>query len=1093
MAKRTYNNVPISVNTAGIAESYFNFATYKGFCDNKNYVSIDQNTFVEAKNVYVDNNNQLSSRPKLAAINVLSSDYTLQDIVKVGSRTFYIATQDGTAYLIFSSDNTDNLDVIIDIQQYSGNSKIKIAEIKNMYVIFNNGYIVGLYYDYDTEQWMTASADKILYKPITKIYNDGTVTDYESPNYLTNDVVERYLFTTGTESYFKLYGKTVELTIDNEHFTIIFTELTPVVITPTTGILNIIPSKIIRSDLDTYLAIVASTTIDKLSKLYYSVDAKLFTEIVLPIDILKQMQASPNVVASLSKSGDTLVIYAGYIDQNVTSLPEVETLYIAKINTESITQSLIFTAIDVGKSLNDSALYHCNAGVRSGSTYYMYSTNYKTYYRDSSFIAAVNAYDSSWIVLIRPCVLTYDTMSVTSDDPKMGYQTPSAGLGGSSNAILNQQMNAFNVVSITSNADTGYDVECQLITDIRNIDDIAFNEQLDIRLSMLLNYRVIQFIIYGTNQTKHSTVHMFFLDSNHKLCYRYAIDQTYLRCQKVAGSSYISNDGTYFLDVYIKSQQSDDIQLSEFSATFDTSNNSQTVSFVSEGASIGGTIASKSATMSDYTDTKDYTTADDYPLESFDPAGEVSGDVREYSPAFYDKSDPFVSLTSKTPGYKISPTNANKFANLANIYDNFTAFGLGVYFSKDEDITILDRSDKYGQNAPRVLYCTDATIGYYYAEFSDGSWSGDVYETSVTENTYLDVVIVSDEPTEKFIPEFVSKLVNTIFAENNKLYISSDTSSDTEILYLPTDDIIEIADDITNLVTFSTTALGVFLQNEVYELQYTTTNNLPAYVLQKTKLQLGCTKGSDVLLTYDGTSVLTTNLKGLSALSYEDFVQTTDQIYKYLTENIISSYEEFAKIAFDNNVAGDAGIKLCQYKNWIFMYSEKSKLFYLYDLRSQSWWQWESNHKVSELININDELYLRESSNLYKFVESELKYYDNDTEEIDWRIKSQKLHFNYPNNYKNVKSLTILANDDADEDNTAIVCKLRFYNYRNAMYETSDVVEYEVNQLTTFIKKVNFMKTNAFQFEISNDRNISPIQFKTPNIAIKYRVTEKVR
>lgn len=59
-----------------------------------------------------------------------------------------------------------------------------------------------------------------------------------------------------------------------------------------------------------------------------------------------------------------------------------------------------------------------------------------------------------------------------------------------------------------------------------------------------------------------------------------------------------------------------------------------------------------------------------------------------------------------------------------------------------------------------------------------------------------------------------------------------------------------------------------------------------------------------MLLSYDGNNIYITTLKGLSTLNYQDFVQSTEQIYRYLTEAIMDVYQEYAT----------RPIKLCQYK-----------------------------------------------------------------------------------------------------------------------------------------------------------------------------------
>ena len=63
---RTVRRNALSVNVGSLDEKYFNFMQFKGLCTNKNYVGIDQNTFDEVNNMYVDQDDQLSTRPPVS-------------------------------------------------------------------------------------------------------------------------------------------------------------------------------------------------------------------------------------------------------------------------------------------------------------------------------------------------------------------------------------------------------------------------------------------------------------------------------------------------------------------------------------------------------------------------------------------------------------------------------------------------------------------------------------------------------------------------------------------------------------------------------------------------------------------------------------------------------------------------------------------------------------------------------------------------------------------------------------------------------------------------------------------------------------------
>ena len=65
---KTVNRIPksFSVPTAKqIADKYFNQNNWKGINDDKNFLGVDQESFADCENVYVDAENVLRSRPSL--------------------------------------------------------------------------------------------------------------------------------------------------------------------------------------------------------------------------------------------------------------------------------------------------------------------------------------------------------------------------------------------------------------------------------------------------------------------------------------------------------------------------------------------------------------------------------------------------------------------------------------------------------------------------------------------------------------------------------------------------------------------------------------------------------------------------------------------------------------------------------------------------------------------------------------------------------------------------------------------------------------------------------------------------------------------
>lgn len=387
-------------------------------------------------------------------------------------------------------------------------------------------------------------------------------------------------------------------------------------------------------------------------------------------------------------------------------------------------------------------------------------------------------------------------------------------------------------------------------------------------------------------------------------------------------------------------------------------------------------------------------------------------------------------------------------------------------YKEGSAIQLLDRLIT---NTP--LYTTNNTIIYY------GS-NNNIYTNNILDKVYVDLATTTAGSITNLFPSNVGNFISNVIAKDNKVYWSTPTSP-KGMVYFTEENSVSFPSEVTALINFSNTSMGIFLENEVHELQYFADGDF--YKSPKTKLQLGNKKGSEVLLSYDGKTIFVTTLKGLSALDYQDFVQSTDQVYSYLTENIMNSYDKYY-----------GPICLYQHKDWIYMYKKTSKELFLYDLRNLSWWRLTFPYNLEQVIYDGTQLLFIMNKQLYKYDYNFDKYFDAAVTKINWHFTSQKLHFSAPNNYKHIRSLSIVTSPKLKQ---SVRYKLKFKNYRN-LNNTSetDTVEYNVDELATMIKRVNFIKTNAFQFTVANDLTDKlPNKFETANIAIKHRITERLR
>lgn len=109
---------------------------------------------------------------------------------------------------------------------------------------------------------------------------------------------------------------------------------------------------------------------------------------------------------------------------------------------------------------------------------------------------------------------------------------------------------------------------------------------------------------------------------------------------------------------------------------------------------------------------------------------------------------------------------------------------------------------------------------------------------------------------------------------------------------------------------------------------------------------------------------------------------------------------------------------------------------------------------------------------------------------IHWYFVSQKLAFGAPNNYKAIKSIILNA-----KGTDTITAKLSTKAFRELHHpEKSITMEVQINDLRTFIKRMNILHTTNFQYRLENDTNEDTIaQLKLNLLSIKYEIKENIR
>ena len=212
MASKTFNRRPFTVNTpssSDIKNYFLNQANWKGLIQNKNFLAVDQESFEDCNNVYVDNTNIIKSRPSVkrkAVVADIIANLNLEDVHRYGDLILYYS--DKTLYITIQGLFNDSIVV---------GSEYKIVQVKDKLLVFSTNGLFGI--DKDGNQYAPE-----VYVPKTKLISlDGDEQNLESKNIFTDDQITVYLYTSDNlDIRTTLLGKKVKVEMDGETFEFTF-------------------------------------------------------------------------------------------------------------------------------------------------------------------------------------------------------------------------------------------------------------------------------------------------------------------------------------------------------------------------------------------------------------------------------------------------------------------------------------------------------------------------------------------------------------------------------------------------------------------------------------------------------------------------------------------------------------------------------------------------------------------------------------------------------------------------------------------------------------------------------------------------------
>ena len=409
-------------------------------------------------------------------------------------------------------------------------------------------------------------------------------------------------------------------------------------------------------------------------------------------------------------------------------------------------------------------------------------------------------------------------------------------------------------------------------------------------------------------------------------------------------------------------------------------------------------------------------------------------------------SPEFIAVTNPTPGIG------------ATFYSTVTKFKEIVYFGNST--FVKDEEGFYLVNQ----YTVNKPLKYYYKQ-------GREFNLQV-----LDGWVENNKRIYGYIG-------NVIYIEDRRY-----TKDKKPLLYIPQGSIEKRDKLITGLTNFSKGVVGIFHENEIWYMypSYDDENNLIGYVYSKGRVGLGLSYGGDVETLYDGKTICFGTYRGLVGLQYEALTQNEEQVLTYLSDNISETFEKFYE-------RSGTGIKIFQYKFWVYFWEEGFKDCLVYDVRNGSWWPFKFSSPILNFAKYKDKLYIHTQDGWATPTDKNW-YLDYDKDVIDWHFQSQELSLGNINYRKRIINITLQSLETDERKFSAILtCK----NFRKKAFVSKEqVLEYNIDVVRTYVHRLNYLQSIQFQYLLSCDKKRAAKEQTPLSLSaaiVKYELGEAVR
>lgn len=1068
---RTFKRNTAEIDTTGIKNysKYFNQMNFKGILEDDNIYAIDQESFTAAKNVYLDDNDRLASRPTLQKDNIPDEidvyQYDLEDVKYIGQNTIYINKSKVTdRYYILLVDKDGKKHSIQPVHDYNRKFVLDVDTSVNITKLASGGWRVtdeinchvsasGLHRDallitrsdYEKE-WtllMTESKPSIL---TISIYNGDSFSSLISTEKVDMPVLNKYHISS-IEHYIICWNNVGAKVFDASDSTKGWQDFSEFVEIP-----------IIKT--------VVGTTETKLASNEFTTQYKeqyIYSEQKYPI--LPNGKASVEVFTS---SADTLKYevdnarhYTDYKIFKELTIPDVTRQSVFGYNSESgkyiigaVTTDKVYISFNGGQSytaeLYPEELTSIKAsGITEDGLYCYFLTTTGIFFLNlGDFTWSSDEFNYDYSSVMAHCFKTRQIYSflVTGTDSRLYFKGPTLYEG--KDPANDNKLGRVGLTVLTTNYFTTRNSRIQMFQTKNNLDEDIW-------------------VVVASYPFSSSHDNMLLLIGGKNM-----YDAAYSTPQ--------SNSGMQIVDLSSEISVMS-ISINSFNILPPTGNDwvvGYSIGITGDSPEYDGSVYWhhwKKGTIEFIIKTITYSDGTGYrPIDTT---------IRSYSTLPEIPNDYYSFPISS---YMITPIRLAQGYIYKTIKDK-------IYFIPDDGTNILELSEISSRldDVERIAIKHDK---YFIVSRNASGWK--LYTNLLVGDDLATLTYLYGEKTEyNKVPKVSYSDTELYLAFDDLLQITTNSRNNedkTKISFnLPDTNNQSFIDDITGMINISTTEVALFFLNKIVICSKVQDSNLAQgyrYDYYNTKLSTGIRLGDSILNTLEGQYTIFPTKRGLAVMNYQAFMATTDQVIQYISDSIKTLWTEF----YNNSAA----INIIQWRNRL-IFTNQSNIILLYDLDKSAWWKWEVPINVK--LAITDQIDLRViDTNLNLFKDS-IQYYDfgevGQFKPIDWFIMSQPLHMNTPNHYKNLRQLVFQFSNNNDDDitNKTMNAQIKLYRKRISIKEP-ETIQFQIENLRTFVKRFNYWKINEIQWALGNDANTNvPKKFELNGLSIKYELGDEVR